>query len=82
MGIDREHHHGTGRNPLGRGSLRQQRRRGEYLRWASAGIDPVFQFDTSGKLLKSFGAGMFTSPHKLTVDKDGNLWMADNGHIK
>jgi DNA-binding beta-propeller fold protein YncE len=46
---------------------------------ASAHIDPVFQFDTSGKLLKAFGAGMFVSPHKLTVDKDGNLWMADNG---
>ena len=22
---------------------------------------------------------MFVSPHKLTVDKDGNLWLADNG---
>ena len=33
----------------------------------------------SGKLLKTFGAGMFVSPHKLTVDKDGNLWVADNG---
>ncbi len=45
----------------------------------SAGIDPVFQFDTSGKLLKSFGAGLFVSPHKLEVDKDGNIWVADNG---
>ena len=35
--------------------------------------------DPSGKLLKMFGAGMFVSPHKLTVDQDGNLWMADNG---
>jgi sugar lactone lactonase YvrE len=46
---------------------------------ASAHVDPIFQFDPSGKLLKTFGAGMFVSPHKLTVDKDGNLWMADNG---
>lgn len=44
-----------------------------------ASVDPVFQFDTSGTLLKSWGAGMFVSPHKLTVDKDGHLWMADNG---
>jgi len=22
---------------------------------------------------------MFVSPHKITVDKDGNLWVADNG---
>jgi len=46
---------------------------------ANAGVNPIFQFDTSGKLLKSFGAGMFVSPHKLSVDKDGNLWLADNG---
>jgi DNA-binding beta-propeller fold protein YncE len=46
---------------------------------ANATVDPVFQFDTSGKLLKSWGKGMFVSPHKLTIDKDGNLWMADNG---
>jgi hypothetical protein len=46
---------------------------------ANAGINPVFQFDKSGKLLKSFGAGMFVSPHKMSVDKEGNLWLADNG---
>jgi hypothetical protein len=45
----------------------------------NAAVAPIFQFDTSGKLLKSFGAGLFVSPHKLTVDKDGNLWVADNG---
>src|SRR6516225_1131008 len=45
----------------------------------SASVNPVFQFDTSGKLLKSFGAGMFVSPHKLAIDRDGYLWMADNG---
>ena len=45
----------------------------------NAGVDPVFQFDKSGKLLKSFGAGLFVSPHKLAVDKAGNLWLADNG---
>ncbi|HYL39367.1 MAG TPA: peptidyl-alpha-hydroxyglycine alpha-amidating lyase family protein [Bryobacteraceae bacterium] len=45
----------------------------------SANVNPIFQFDTSGKLLKQFGAGMFVSPHKLEVDKEGNLWLADNG---
>lgn len=45
----------------------------------NAGLDPVFQFDTSGKLLKSFGAGVFVSPHKLTIDKEGFVWVADNG---
>ena len=46
---------------------------------ASATVSPIFQFDTSGKLLKNIGAGMFVSPHKLTVDDTGNLWLADNG---
>ncbi len=46
---------------------------------ASATVDPIFQFQPSGKLVKSFGAGMFVSPHKLTVDDGGNLWMSDNG---
>jgi DNA-binding beta-propeller fold protein YncE len=45
----------------------------------SAAVSPIFQFDPSGKLLKNFGAGLFVSPHKLTVDKDGFLWLADNG---
>jgi NHL repeat len=46
---------------------------------ASANINPIFQFDTSGTLLRTFGAGMFVSPHKLAVDRDGFLWLADNG---
>jgi hypothetical protein len=39
----------------------------------------IFQFETSGRLLQNFGAGMFVSPHKLTIDAAGNLWVAGNG---
>ena len=46
---------------------------------ADSPLDPVLQFDTSGKLLKSFGKGFIVSPHKITLDKDGNVWVADNG---
>jgi DNA-binding beta-propeller fold protein YncE len=46
---------------------------------ANAATDPIFQFEASGKLLKRIGAGLFVSPHKLTIDKDGFLWLADNG---
>jgi len=46
---------------------------------ASSNVNPIFQFDTSGKVRKTFGAGMFVSPHKLSVDKEGNVWLADNG---
>jgi DNA-binding beta-propeller fold protein YncE len=39
---------------------------------------PILRFDPSGKLLRSFGAGMFVSPHGLCVDKGGNVWVTDN----
>jgi DNA-binding beta-propeller fold protein YncE len=39
---------------------------------------PILEFDASGKLLKSFGAGMFVQPHGLTIDRDGNLWTTDS----
>jgi sugar lactone lactonase YvrE len=45
----------------------------------SANVNPVFQFDPSGKMRKTFGAGVFVSPHKLSVDREGNVWVADNG---
>src|SRR5262245_60383220 len=38
---------------------------------------PILKFDKSGKLLKSWGEGMFVFPHGATVDSDGNLWVTD-----
>jgi DNA-binding beta-propeller fold protein YncE len=38
---------------------------------------PILEFDPSGRLLKSFGAGLFAYPHGFTVDNDGNLWVSD-----
>ena len=49
---------------------------------ADSPLDPILQFDTSGKLLKSFGKGLIVSPHKITLDKEGNVWVADNGTAK
>ena len=40
-------------------------------------LAPILQFDPSGKLLKSFGAGMFAFPHGLYLDRDGNVWATD-----
>jgi hypothetical protein len=39
--------------------------------------DPIIEFDMSGKPIKSFGAGLFVSPHGLTFDKSGNFYVAD-----
>ena len=43
------------------------------------GVDPIFQFDTTGKVLRHWGAGIFMTPHKITIDKEYNVWVADNG---
>ena len=42
---------------------------------------PVLKLDPSGRLLKTWGSGMFDFPHGFAVDDDGNLWASDQrGH--
>jgi sugar lactone lactonase YvrE len=40
-------------------------------------LDPILKFDSTGTLVKSFGAGLLLSPHGIFVDRDGNVWIAD-----
>ena len=40
-------------------------------------LAPILKFDSSGKLVNSFGTGMFVFPHGFSVDKDGNVWATD-----
>jgi sugar lactone lactonase YvrE len=40
-------------------------------------VAPILKFDSSGKLVASFGAGMFFYPHGMFVDRDGNIWVTD-----
>src|SRR5256885_16795713 len=35
------------------------------------------KFDASGKLVKSFGSGMFVRPHGIHIDREGNVWVTD-----
>jgi sugar lactone lactonase YvrE len=37
----------------------------------------ILKFDPSGKLLKSWGEGMFVFPHGFAVDRQGNVWVTD-----
>jgi hypothetical protein len=39
---------------------------------------PILEFNPAGRLLKTFGVGLFAHPHGFTVDKDGNLWATDS----
>lgn len=44
---------------------------------ANSSLDPVLEFDPTGKLIRSFGGGMFVFPHSIFVDRDNNVWVAD-----
>ncbi len=37
----------------------------------------MLAFDASGTLIKHFGSGMILSPHAITIDNDGNVWVVD-----
>jgi streptogramin lyase len=38
---------------------------------------PILEFSPAGRLLRSFGVGLFAHPHGFTVDRDGNIWTTD-----
>jgi len=40
-------------------------------------LPSVLKFDATGKLVKSFGAGLMIFPHGIYVDRDGNVWVTD-----
>ena len=42
-------------------------------------VTPIINFDKTGKVLHAFGAGMFNFPHGIGVDRDGNVWVTDQG---
>jgi hypothetical protein len=44
---------------------------------AGSTLNSVFKFDSTGRLLQSFGAGLINSPHGLFVDHEGNVWVTD-----
>lgn len=41
--------------------------------------DPVIAVDRAGRVLRSWGKGMFTVPHSVRVDPEGNIWTVDAG---
>ena len=49
----------------------------QYDSCAGSMLPPILKFDASGNLVTSFGAGMFLFPHKVYMDRDGNVWVAD-----
>lgn len=44
---------------------------------ASSAQDPIFKFDLDGKVVKSFGARLFSFPHGFLLDHEGYLWVTE-----
>jgi hypothetical protein len=54
-----------------------QMREGQPFNCDGTNLAPILKFDTSGKVVKAFGEGLFVFPHGLHVDYDGNIWATD-----
>lgn len=39
--------------------------------------DPVLVVDQNGRVLRSWGKGMFQIPHSIRIDRAGNIWTVD-----
>jgi len=40
-------------------------------------LNPIMKFDSTGRVVRSFGAGLIQVPHGMHVDRDGNVWVTD-----
>jgi DNA-binding beta-propeller fold protein YncE len=45
---------------------------------AGSKLDPVMEFDASGKFLRAWGAGKFLFPHGFFLDAQDHVWVTDN----
>jgi 6-bladed beta-propeller protein len=41
--------------------------------------DPVMAVDKEGRVLRSFGKGLYKIPHAIRLDPEGNVWTVDAG---
>jgi DNA-binding beta-propeller fold protein YncE len=48
-----------------------------YLIQRGDKLDPVVVLDHNGKIVRSWGKGMYTTPHGIRIDPQGNVWTTD-----
>ncbi|MFN7925005.1 MAG: 6-bladed beta-propeller [Bryobacteraceae bacterium] len=53
-----------------------------YLFQRGDKADPILAVDHQGKVLRSWGKGLYTIPHSIRVDRDGSIWTVDSGSSK
>lgn len=42
------------------------------------GVHPIMEFAPDGRMVRSWGDGMYIRPHAIRVDTHGNIWTVDN----
>ncbi|MBI1358105.1 MAG: hypothetical protein GC160_27540 [Acidobacteria bacterium] len=50
-----------------------------YLLQRGPDADPVVAVNAQGRVLRSWGAGLYTIPHSIRVAPNGNVWTVDSG---
>src|SRR5262245_41198891 len=50
-----------------------------YLLQRGSKADPVIVVNQKGKILRSWGKGLYTIPHNIRIDPAGNVWTVDAG---
>ena len=53
--------------------------RGSQTYCDTSDLDPIIKFDPAGNVVTMFGSGMFSWPHGLHVDREGNIWVTEAG---
>ena len=48
-----------------------------YLLQRGKGADPIVVVNRKGEVLRSWGKGLFTTPHGIRIDPEGNVWTTD-----
>src|SRR5438105_4025483 len=48
-----------------------------YLLQRGDKADPVIVLNKEGKVVRSWGKGMYTMPHAIRIDPQGNVWTTD-----
>src|SRR5688572_24833406 len=50
-----------------------------YVLHRNLKTDPVLAVDQSGRIVRSWGRGLYTNPHSVRIDPQGNVWTVDSG---
>jgi hypothetical protein len=50
-----------------------------YVLHRNLKVDPVVAIDSKGRIVRSWGRGLYTNPHSVRIDPEGNVWTVDSG---